>query len=275
MSRAVEQPGVLPTSDEPLPEAAGAEFPARAVQTRWPATRQSAEELLARLTSTPFVSERPDKQAKRVRGLKLLVAWLADQAGKTWQQRWVSSGADAAGAGWRQVPVEWLRAHGQRSAYRHEALVGALPVLISADVVRPSLSWLVGGGPANGGLLVRNLAASRDPEGFARLAAACDADPGVSAVGRSQTLYRAAMIVAAKGGSLQEVTVGDVVELFDAQAEARASPAAGRILFYRLLHEMGVLGPAAPPTPAGAAHRRPAQPRGADRPLPPQLRSCP
>ena len=38
----------------------------------------------------------------------------------------------------------------------------ALPVAISADLFRPSLTWLVSGGGARGGLLVRNLAASRD-----------------------------------------------------------------------------------------------------------------
>ena len=92
------------------------------------------------------------------------------------------------------------------------------------------------------------MAASRDVEGFAQLAAACDADPGVSVVARSQALYRAAMIIAAKGGSLFDITVGDVVELLDAQAELRVSAAAGRTLLYRLLHQMGILGPAAPPT---------------------------
>jgi hypothetical protein len=123
-----------------------------------------------------------------------------------------------------------------------------MPVMIAADVVRPSVSWLVGGGPARGGLFVRTMAASRDSEGFARLAAACDADPGVSVMGRSQTLYRAAMIMAAKGGTLGDITVGDVVELFDTHAELRANTFTGRILFYRLLRQMGVFGPAAPPT---------------------------
>ena len=97
-------------------------------------------------------------------------------------------------------------------------------------------------------MFVRTMTASRDPDGFARLAAACDADPGVSAVARSQALYRAAMIMALKGGTLGDITVGDVVELLDAQVELRASAASGRVLLYRLLHQMGILGPAAPPT---------------------------
>lgn len=241
-------PPALTKPDQVRRAAEGAKFPARPMESRWAATRQPREELLARLRSPPFVSERPAKQAKRARGLKLLVGWLADQSGQTWQERWLSSGADEAVAGWRHVPVEWLHSHGDRSAYRHEALVEALSVVISADVVRPSLSWLVGGGPANGGLLVRNMAAARDIEGFAQLGARCDDDPGISAVARSQVLYRAAIIVAAKGGLLSDVVVGDLVELFDAQAELRVSAASGRTLLYRLLHEMGILGPAAPPT---------------------------
>ena len=248
MSVAVEQPNVVVSADRPVVAVAAVQFPARASETRWPATRLSGDALAARLTSPPFVLAQRDKQTKRVRGVRLLVGWLADQAGRTWQERWLSSGADTAGAEWRQVPVGWLHAHGERSAYRHQALVEALPVAISADVIRPSLTWLVSGGPARGGLFLRTLAASRDPDGFARLAAACDADPGVSVVARGQTLYRAAMIVAAKGGTLGDITVGDLIELFDAQDELAPNAAAGRTLLYRLLHQMGVLGPGAPPT---------------------------
>jgi integrase len=200
------------------------------------------------LTSEPFVLERPAKQSKRVNGVKMLIDWLGDQSGRTWQERWLSSGADAAGAAWREVPREWLHAHGHEGPWRHQALTEALPVAISADVLRPSLLWLVGGGPAHGGLLARNLAVSRDPEGFARLATDCDADPSVSGVARSQTIYRAALIVAAKGGTLHDITVGDVVELLDAQLELRVGQASGRMLLYRLLNEMGAFGPDAPPT---------------------------
>lgn len=248
MTVVVDEPGVLPAAREPLPRSAPVGFPARVCAVSWAATGTSREELLAWMTSPPFVLEKPDKQAQRVAGLKLLLDWLAAQPGQNWQERWHASGADGAGPGWRQVPAEWLCAIGRRSAWVHEAVVSALPVAISADAVRPSLAWLVGGGLANGGLLVRNMAASRDPEGFARLAAACDADSSVSGMMRSQSLYRAALILAAKGGTLHEITVGDVVELFEAQVQLRASPASGRVLFYRLLHQMGIFGPAAPPT---------------------------
>jgi hypothetical protein len=249
VSVAVEQRPIVPGVAEVAPAAAAAQFPSRALQVTWPATRQSREDLFTRLNAAPFGLEKRDKQAQRALGVKLLINWLADQPGRTWQERWLASGADVAGAGWREVPAAWLRAHGDRSPWRRDVLVGALPVVIAADVVRPSLSWLVdGGGARGGGLFVRTMTASRDPDGFARLAAVCDADPGVSAVARSQVLYRAAIIMAANGGTLGDITVGDVVELLDAQVELRVSAASGRVLFYRLLHQMGIFGPAAPPT---------------------------
>ena len=236
-----------------LGQPSSAELAGRQPLAEWPATCQSAEALLTRLVKPPFVLESRDKQADRACGLRLLVAWLVawlgDQTGRTWQARWTSSGADAAGPTWREVAAKWLQATGQWSPRHHDTLVGALPVVIAADVVRPSLGWLAGGGPAAGGLLARNMAVARDPEGFAQLAALCDATPGVSATARGQVLYRASLILAAKGGALREVTVGDVMELFDAQAKLLASSSGvGRTLFYRLLHDMGVLGPGAPPT---------------------------
>ncbi len=226
-----------------LGQPSSAELAGRQPLAEWPATCQSAEALLTRLVKPPFVLESRDKQADRACGLRLLVAWLGDQTGRTWQARWTSSGADAAGPTWREVAAKWLQATGQWSPRHHGTLVGALPVVIAADVVRPSLGWLAGGGPAAGGLLARNMAVARDPEGFAQLAALCDATPGVSATARGQVLYRASLILAAKGGTLREVTVGDVMELFDAQAKLLASSSGvGRTLFYRLLHDMGVLG---------------------------------
>ena len=73
------------------------------------------------------------------------------------------------------------------------------------------------------GSLVRHLARSRDPEGFTRLRALCDADPHVSAVSASHTVYRAAELAAAKGGQLGDITVGDFLELLDIELDALAS----------------------------------------------------
>jgi integrase len=249
VSVTVEQPPITSGTPSAVRGPLLSAFLPRFVPSTWPATCSPGEELVAELTSGRLVVANRDKHSQRAVGVRLLVAWLADQAGDTWQQRWIASGADAAGAAWRQVPAAWLAARGEPSPWRRDALVGAVPLMIAADVVRPSLDWLVGGGPARGGgLFVRTMRAVRDPEGFARLAASCAADPAVSAVAGGQVLFRAALIMAAKGGTLTDVTVGDVVELLDAQAHIHVSAAAGRVVFYRLLHQMGVFAADAPPT---------------------------
>ena len=248
MSLAVEERDVgLPTRPKPRRETA-VEFTPRPRAASWSVTRRTRTEVLARLTHAPFVAANPSSQHTRVLGVKLVLDWLADQPGLSWQDRWLSSGADAAGPGWRQLSARWLQERGHRVPSRQSALSEALPVLISADVIRPSLSWLLAG-TAGQRSLVRNLAASRDREGFTRLRTLCDGDPRVSAVARNQTLYRSALIVAAKGGALGNITVGDVLELFEAEDDGpRTNPATGRTLFYRSLSGLGILGDQAPGT---------------------------
>ena len=56
----------------------------------------------------------------------------------------------------------------------------ALRAAVCADIVRPSMRWLLGGGTANNHF-TEALAAERDPAGFARLQGLLDADPELSA----------------------------------------------------------------------------------------------
>ncbi|WP_231869115.1 integrase/recombinase [Rhodococcus opacus] len=199
------------------------------------------------MTRAPFVVDNAHTQKIRLRGLTFLLDWLEAQPGGTWQERWLASGADSAGAGWRKIPARWLQEHGLVAEWRLEALTSALLVAISADLVRPALGWLVA--KATGpGSLVRHLAQTRDPDGFARLRILCDADPHVSSIANSHTLYRAAEIIAAKGGLLADVTVGDVLELLDVELDTLASVSGDAAVFYRLLRTAGVVGPDSPST---------------------------
>ena len=198
------------------------------------------------LSSGRFAVSNVDRKSKRAVGLRLLLEWLAQHPGQTWQERWLSSGADQSGRGWRRAAATWLEGQGH-GPWRREATLEALPTAISADLVRPSLSWLVDGGAGTGGLLVRNLTASRDPDGFARLRALCESDDSVSTPIMTQVLYRSALILAAKGGALAQVTIGDVIELFDAEAVVRVNPSSGRNSFYRILRDSGIFGTDAPP----------------------------
>ena len=179
--------------------------------------------------------------------MNLLLGWLADQPGHTWQERWVASGADAAGAEWRELSAAWLRGGDHHAEWRHGALNGAVVVAMSADIVRPSLGWLVAGVAGKNGALVRTLERSRGPEGFARLRALCAADPAVSAATERLTVYRSALLMAAKGGTLTEITVGDVLELLDVEAGTRRVTT-GTAVFYRMLHQLGIFGGRPPGT---------------------------
>ena len=70
-------------------------------------------------------------------------------------------------------------------------------LLVCADVIRPSLGWLLTPATATG--LVAEMARTRDPGGFAALAAICQANC-VNSHTTQLALRRIAAILAAKGG---------------------------------------------------------------------------
>jgi integrase len=245
MTGIITFPGVASRPSKAQRESARTRFPPRPVATDWPATRQERGEARERLTSGIFVLPNADSQDKRVRGLSWLLDWLADQPGQTWQERWMASGADAAGGAWRRVPIAWQHERGRDVRWLRAELSGALVLVICGDLVRPSLTCLVAGA-AGKGSLTRNLARARDPGGFARLGQLCDADPHVSAAAASLTLRRSAEIIAAKGGMLADITVGDALELMDREAESFSCPVKDHKVFYRMLRELGIFGDQAP-----------------------------
>src|SRR5262249_52770711 len=75
----------------------------------------------------------------------------------------------------------------------------------------------------------------------------CDASP----VGEATTrlaLHRVAVIMAAKGGGVGDIAVGDCLELLGAAAAVCQVPHYKSPYFYQLLHAAGVLGSSAAPT---------------------------
>jgi integrase len=181
------------------------------------------------------------------RGLAMALDWLEDQPGTTWQQRWLASGSEAAGLAWRQLPAAWLRSRGRCNRSRLGTLTPALLTFAAADIIRPSLGWLVSGA-AGQGILTRRMSRCRDPDGFARLRAVCGADPGVPAAAAKQALHRASLILAAKGGAVSDITIGDVLELLDAEKDAFRKPPPYVTVFYRALATAGIFGSQAPAT---------------------------
>jgi hypothetical protein len=236
-------PAASPQAQRTVPSLPGC-LPARPAGADWPATRAGRIPALERLTRPPFTFETASRQETRARGLARLLEWLAGQPGGTWQDRWLASGAEKAGAGWAQLPIRWLNDRGRRSQAMRGELATALGAVICADLVRPSASWLVSG-LAGKGALGRDLARARDPEGFARLRELCDGDPGISKAAADRALRRTTLILAAKGGTIADITVGDVLEIIGAETSPR-SAASHSAVFYRLLHQMGVFGDQAP-----------------------------
>ena len=86
-------------------------FPPRPAAGDWPATRMSQDSVLDMLSQAPFTLPNPGTRRGQLRGVGLALAWLADQPGSTWQQRWLGSGAEAAGpAGSNGATAGWTSA---------------------------------------------------------------------------------------------------------------------------------------------------------------------
>jgi Phage integrase family len=216
--------------------AARTRFPPRPAELDWPATRTGRDQ----------VEDLPGPAGRHQAGLGLLLDWLEGQDGDSWQQRWLASGAEEAAAAWWQLPARRPGSRYLPGMRRFGALTAALITVITSDVVRPSLAWLVAAGCD--GELARAMAAVRDPQGFARLAELCDRGPGGPAPkpARTHTLRRAAVIVAAKGGMLDGIGVGDLLELLDTEADVLGAARPEGAACYRLLRQLGTFGPDTP-----------------------------
>jgi hypothetical protein len=113
--------------------------------------------------------------------------------------------------------VTWLAAQGHDQSWMHDWFFRALFTAFGADLIRPSLYWLVAA-QFRRGSLTNIMATCRDADGFTRLQALCSADPDVSPAAATRTTYRASLILAAKGGAIADITIGDMLELLDAEA---------------------------------------------------------
>jgi hypothetical protein len=218
-------------------------YPARPAAASWAATRQGREQVmdLAGAASSDLPESRV--QNSRRRGLPLLLDWLEEQPGQTWQDRWLASGADDARGQWGDLPAGWLRERGLLSKSRLELMTSSLLVLVGAGIIRPSLGWLLTGGRKR--KLARNMIRARDPEGFARLSRACDDDPGITPHAQKHVLFRVSVIIAAKGGAVAGITIGDVLEILSAEDELRGKEPSGPATF-RVLREAGIFGDGIP-----------------------------
>ena len=222
-------------------------FPPRLLPGTWPATEQTKARVVSRLLAEPFTVETGPREQGRGRGLARLLDWLEAQPGQTWQDRWVASGADAEGnVAWRRLPGQWLVCNGYAAGDSDQSrltLARAMSLLVCGDVVRPSLGWLLT--PATPHGLVTVLARTRDPDGFATLTTACRSS-SVNAHTTALALRRIATIMAAKGGLVADISIGDCLELLRIVDDLHAGAGASSPYFYQLLRAAGVFGDRGP-----------------------------
>ena len=238
-----------PGGRQPVTQAGGLlrRFPPRPVPDAWPRTRLTQAGLDGLLTGEPSAVAGQAGEQNRRRGTRIVLDWLQAQPGLTWQQRWLASGADEDGrADWRAFPVRWRAAAApQAGTWDAKVVTTGLLSLICADVIRPGIRWLLT--TATPKRLAAEMSRTRDPAGLTGLAARCDASP----VGEATTavaLHRVAAIMAAKGGMVADITVGDCLELLDTAAAVCKIPHYKSPYFYQLLHAAGILGSSAAPT---------------------------
>ncbi len=168
----------------------------------WPATEASWSVVVNRVLSAPFALDNPNSQRNRRLGVLALLGWLREQPGDNWQQRWRVSGAE--------YQPDWRVLIGTDQANPLPHLSPGLLVLICADVIRPSLDWLLRFAPARHNLAAE-MARTRDRAAFAELAALCQGR--VRLQSQQQALTNVAIVMAVKGGNVAAVRVGDCLEL--------------------------------------------------------------
>jgi hypothetical protein len=149
-------------------------------------------------------------------------------SGISGQERWAAAEpALRPGSDWRLAVSGWLKHQGMISPGRrweHNVVAGGLHPLVCADVIRPSLHWRLAVRTLRD--LAAEMARSRDPGGFAALAAACNSD-STSPETRAAALRQIAVVMAAKGGMAADISVGDCLELLRAAGITRGRSEVG------------------------------------------------
>ena len=211
----------------------------------WPQTARSREDILTALDALDTGVADKERSRRRL-GMNLLLDWLERFDGDSWQQRWVASGADAAGGTWtEQVDVVGLQSGAQGRAQ----LTGAAGRLLVLGAIRPSYLWLY---KLISAAVLERFRSVHDPEGFAALGLLCDATERFTATDRQFAYCQLTRILMRNGGRLADITVEDCVEAYRAQTGYTARQ---HSYWYVLLLRAGILPEGSPPT-VWAANRR-------------------
>jgi len=225
------------TPDLPTPVI---ERPTHWNETDW--TRQQVLDHLAALEAGVTTKE----LRRHLTAVGLLLNWLEAFPGASWQQRWLASAADSAGAAWtEQVDVAGRRA----GANGRDQLTGAAARLILLGVLHPSYNWLY---RFRSGPLLERFRGLHDPEGFAALDPICERTERFTRSDRSFAYHQLTRILIHNGGRLADVTVTDCIEAYRAQVGYSARQHGH---WYLLLRQAGILPADSPPTIWAASRR--------------------
>ena len=236
-------PGPAAKADTPV--GGQQEYPPRSAPETWPETEQPREALLERLSAPPFRPESADVRRCMRRGLTALLDWLEQQPGRTWQDRWLVSGAETEGPAWTDLVLRGVSSLAARPvAQVRTDLLTAMRLMLTGQVLRPGYPWLLRYRPT---VLLEEARDRIDPAGFARLRAHCAATGRRNPQDRNEALNRITWILLNKGGRIGDIAVGDCIEVSAALREHQCNGANNRPLFYALLAETGVLPAGAPP----------------------------
>ncbi|MFF9908959.1 hypothetical protein [Streptomyces sp. NPDC013457] len=190
----------------------------------------------------------------RLRGVRRLLEWLSAFPGTTWQERWMASGSDVMGTRWADLVAAQLQAAELSGLYLrrpkkaaslrtvHNELRSGVLHMAGADVIRPALGWLL----ARQSPAIHHWLLVRDPAGHDALRTVAG-ESWESAVCRTAQGQIASLLLA-KGGSVDEITVGDCLELRRTKEERAQSRLPAMSLFYALLKDLGNFPPEAPAT---------------------------
>lgn len=99
-------------------------------------------------------------------------------------------------------------------------------MLVCGDVIRPDLAWMLTRTHKH---LAPVMAEVRDPDGFAGLAELAESGPTSARGEATIAATRIAMILACKGGSIADITVGDCVELVDTLRRVHVRGGSGKL----------------------------------------------
>lgn len=212
---------------------------------RWPATDRSREQLLEALEELDGQRDVKERARRRL-AVTLLLDWLGGFPGESWQQRWLASGADAAGRDWPGL----VQFRGVNKKYRKDQMTGAVARMILLDAIRPGYGWLFA---SVAGTLYERSREIRDPAGFAALDAVCArTTPRFTPTDRHTAYVQLSRILIHTGGRLADITLDDCVEASRAQQEHSKK---NHTHWYPLLRQAGILSETTPPTMLAAIRR--------------------